>query len=321
MPDNQKLLQILSVPGFHSGTRLGEELGISRVAIKNRMQSLIDQGVPIQAVHGKGYCLEQGVVLLQQGLIRERLSPSVLAKLGRFSVLSEVASTNEFLATEPLSDEHFNLCIAEAQTAGRGRRGRHWLASPYRNIIMSLSWQFERWPNTISGLGLAASLVVAEQLRAQYEVDVMIKWPNDLLVDGAKIAGVLVDVSGESGGACRAILGLGLNVSQVEKPQALEYPVQDMTSLGCHVDRNDLVPLVVNAWVDMLGVFAELGFSAFQSRWNELSSYYAQEVVVVSKKESVTGFMRGVDASGALLLEVDGCMRRFVDSSVSVRLQ
>lgn len=322
MSDNQTLLEILSEPGFHSGTRLGEELGISRVAIKKRLQILADKGLPVRAVHGKGYCLENGVVLLSEDKIKAGLSEGVLAQMAEFHLLQNVGSTNEFLAKQAFSNDAFDVCVAEAQAAGRGRRGRQWVSSPFRNIILSLSWQFKQWPETISGLGLAASLIVAERLKADYGLDVDIKWPNDLLVDGAKLAGVLVDVAGESGGTCRVVLGLGLNVSQLEKPQGLDYPIQDMSGLGLEVDRNQLLASIIEGWVDMLGDFSVLGFEPFQSRWNALSGYFGKNVVLTAKNESRTGVMKGVDIAGALLLEDEaGNISRVVDSSVSMRLK
>lgn len=318
MLDNDKLLFALNNRDGVSGTVLGQQLGVSRVAIQKRIQNLTDNGLPVEAAPGVGYRLPDGVSLLSEQQLSAALNNELIHSLTLFQTIE---STNSYLLTQPIDVGQARLCVAEAQSAGRGRRGNEWLSAPYRNVMMSLSWGFERWPETITGLGLAVALEVAEYLRESFEINVQIKWPNDLMVDGAKLAGVLIDVGGESTGACNVVIGLGLNVHQPDWSQDGAYQWQDLAGLGVTCDRNDLVAGLASSLTSMLADFAVSGFAPRTQRWNRLSEYAGKRVRVLGMADSLEGVMAGVDEMGALLIEVDGQgVTRVVDSNVSVRL-
>ena len=321
MLDLNHLVALLNQPGTHSGTQLGEALGVSRVAVQKKIQSLIENGLPIHAVSGKGYCLEEGVSLMSAMAIDSLLYQSGL--VSSVEVLQSVESTNSHLMAQQIKLGLARVCVAEAQTSGRGRRGNDWQSAPYRNVMMSLSWGFDSWPATITGLGLAVALSVAECLNQQFDLNVQIKWPNDLMVDGDKLAGVLIDVAGESSGACNVVVGLGLNLHQPDWSVGAKsaYQWQDLQRLDVKVDRNKLVALLVGALTEMLSEFSDKGFAPMVSRWNALSSYTGRQIQVGNDDSVVVGYMRGVDASGALLLEdLAGKQHVFSESTVSVRL-
>ena len=189
--------------------------------------------------------------------------------------------------------------------------------------MMSLSWGFSEWPDTITGLGLAVSLMVAERLNLNFGTSVKIKWPNDLMVDDAKLAGILIDVSGNQGAACNVVIGLGLNINQTDWSKAdAPYQWQDLSSLGVDVDRNELVASICSDLIYMLRKFAEDGFTPFVEAWNELSCHTNRDVIVVGDDVSVSGEMLGVDNQGGLLVQsTDGEMHVFSNSNVSVRLR
>ncbi|GHA05272.1 bifunctional ligase/repressor BirA [Arenicella chitinivorans] len=318
MLDNDKLLFALNSRDAVSGTVLGQQLGVSRVAIQKRIQTLSDNGLPIDAVPGVGYRLPEGVSLLSEQQLSATLNNQLIHSV---SLFQSIESTNSYLLTQPIDTGRARLCVAESQSAGRGRRGNEWLSAPYRNVMMSISWGFERWPETITGLGLAVALEVAEYLRESFHVDVQIKWPNDLMVNGAKLAGVLIDVGGESTGACNVVIGLGLNVHQPDWSQGGAYQWQDLSGLGIRCDRNELVSGLANRLVKMLSDFATTGFASRTARWNSLSEYAGKRVRVLGVGDELEGVMRGVDEMGALLIDVDGQgVSRVVDSNVSVRL-
>ena len=321
MLDQNHLIQLLNEPGTHSGTVLGEALGVSRVAVQKKIQTLIDNGLPIEAVSGKGYSLASGVVLLDEADIRAGLSKG--AMVDRIDVLQSVASTNSYLLSQSIQTGRANVCVAESQTSGRGRRGNDWQSAPYRNVMMSLSWGFESWPTTITGLGLAVALSVTECLNKEFGLDVAIKWPNDLMVGSDKLAGVLIDVAGESSGACNVVIGLGLNVHQPDwsNAQGSAYSWQDLTGLGVAVSRNELIAMLTDALTGMLSEFAQSGFAPMAQRWNALSSYAGKVIKVGNEDSFVVGQMLGVDSSGALIVRDElGEEHHFSESTVSVRL-
>jgi len=302
-----------------SGAAIGRALGISRMAVQKRVQALIDNGLPISAVPGKGYALGQGVTLLSDEKIAVFLSAELCESI---EVLQSIESTNSHLLSQTILNNRAKICVAESQSAGRGRRGNDWQSAPYRNVMLSISWGFDHWPETITGLGLAVSLVVTNVINQRYGLDVKIKWPNDLMVDDDKLAGILIDVAGESSGSCNVVVGLGLNVHQPDwSPKTAAYRWMDMLSLVSEVDRNELIGLIVQDLTKMFSEFAETGFAPMVQSWNELSSYRDKRVRVGSPDEYIEGVMVGVDEVGALLLEgVDGKLYRFSDSNVSVRL-
>lgn len=318
MLDNDKLLFALNNHDGVSGTVLGQQLGVSRVAIQKRIQALTDNGLPIEAVPGVGYRLPDGVSLLSEQQLGAALNHELIHSV---SLFQSIESTNSHLLTQPIDVGRARLCVAEAQSAGRGRRGNEWLSAPYRNVMMSISWGFERWPETITGLGLAVALEVAEYLRELFQIDVQIKWPNDLMVNGAKLAGVLIDVGGESTGACNVVIGLGLNVHQPDWSQESAYRWQDLADLGVKCDRNDLVAGLANRVAAMLADFAVTGFAPRTQRWNRLSEYAGKRVRVLGMSAPLEGTLAGVDEMGALLVDVEGHgVARVIDSNVSVRL-
>jgi len=317
MLDQDKLMRLLSAPGVSSGTDLGRALGVSRVAVQKRIQALCENGLPIEAVPGKGYILAEGVRLLNEQALMAGMTRSLVESLELFQ---SVESTNSHLLSRSVERRRARVCVAETQRAGRGRRGNDWQSAPYRNVMLSLSWGFDCWPENITGLGLAVALSIAEYLNESYGLDVKIKWPNDLLVDDAKLAGVLIDVAGESSGACNVVVGIGLNVHQPDWSQSEGYRWCDLDASGIHVDRNRLVADLVNGLIAMLLEFESDGFASMVERWNKLSSFAGQRVRVGTKSSYLEGLMQGVDAAGALLvLSDDGELARFSDSNVSVR--
>jgi len=237
-------------------------------------------------------------------------------------VFKELESSNSYLLEQTIEVSQARLCALESQSKGRGRRGNDWLSTPNKNIMMSMSWGFAQWPESITGLGLAVALTVAERLNADYQLDVQIKWPNDLLVNDDKLAGVLVDVAGEARGACNVVLGLGLNVKQDDWSKSdTAYAWTDLHSLGVDLDRNVFIGQIISDWVPMLQSFERTGFAPLAERWAKLSSYANKDIAVGDPTSKIVGRMQGVDNTGALVvLANDGEKHVFSDSNVSVRL-
>jgi len=250
--------------------------------------------------------------------------PTVMRdKIGNIVVLQSVDSTNTYLLNTTIQPGQAAVCVSEAQSAGRGRRGNNWQSAANRNIMMSVAWGFKAWPESITGLGLAVALTTAERLNQAFNLSVKIKWPNDLMVAGDKLAGILIDVSGSADGACNVVVGLGLNVHQPDwSASNADYQWQDLHGLGVRqLDRNQLVSKLVSDYLEMLAQFEVSGFAPMVTRWNALSSYAGQRIQVGRDQPLVQGMMRGVDANGALLvLDDDGVEHQILDSNMSVRL-
>lgn len=267
---------------------------------------------------------------LNKKSIEDALAAAKLSAAYDLSVFESLESTNQYLLEHPVELGNAHLCVTEEQTAGRGRRGNDWQSAANKNIAMSLGWRFSRWPTGLSALSLAVGMVVAEELNSIFNINVGVKWPNDLLVKGHKLGGILVEIAGQATGSCYVVIGLGLNVQQADESKAQpqlaqnanNYAWQDLESLGiATVDRNQLIGRIAAALIGMLQAFQQAGFAPLKEAWNQYSVYADREILVAKGSTQIRGRMLGVDDDGALLmLDNTGEHHRFIDSSVSIRL-
>lgn len=320
-----RLLALLRNGELTSGTVLGERLNISRAAVHKHVQALTRQGIPIHRVPGRGYKLSPDVQLLDAALIRAGLDTDVANRLCHVTVLQQVDSTNNWLSSQqPQSSIHGHVCAAEAQSKGRGRRGHNWVASPYRNVMFSIGWEFAAWPESVTGLGLAASVAVVRALHGLSVTGVGIKWPNDLIFGGAKLGGILIDVSGESVGRCITVVGIGINVHLEESDAALiDQPYTDLNTVtGMVTDRNQLIAVCTSELTRMLERFANLGFQAFRAEWERMHVYTGRRVILEGDRGEVRGLVSGASEFGALLVVDDnGHTHRFLSGDTRIRLE
>lgn len=319
MSTRHDLFKLLADGAFHSGTALGERLGISRAAVNKAIQSLAHSGIDIHRVSGRGYRLGEPLVPLSAVPIRALLKQrGVQASL---EILDEVDSTNEQLL-RTLESPGVRVCLAEAQSNGRGRRGRGWVATPGYNILLSMSWHFDHGPAGLAGLSLAAGVAVLRALEEFGVGGLGLKWPNDILCDGRKLAGLLIDVRGEASGPSRVVMGLGLNIylasgdgSRIDQPW-----IALRETLPAPVDRNRLAALLIAHFFEMFRVFEHEGFAAFRVEWERRHLFQGKAVELRNGQEDSVGTVVGVDAHGALRVrDVAGEIRSFHSGDVSLR--
>jgi len=314
------LLELLADGAFHSGTALGDALGISRAAVHKAVESLADQGLELHRVTGRGYRLVTPATPLRRSVIEAALAVHLPGL--PIEVLETVDSTNQFLLREAGPQAGPAVCLAEVQTAGRGRRGRSWAASPYRNLTFSLRWRFEAGPAALAGLSLVAGLAVHEALQVLGVRSAGLKWPNDLLWQGRKLAGLLAEVRGELGGPSLAVLGVGINVHVAAAAAAeIDQPWVDLaTVLGAPCDRNTLAVQVILALARAFERFGRDGFAPFQTLWERAHLFQGQDVLLSEGERRHEGRVLGVEATGALRLRLrDGGERSFHAGEVSLR--
>ena len=230
-------------------------------------------------------------------------------------------STNQqLLRTPDLSSGR--VCLAEAQSAGRGRRGRGWVATPCHNILLSMNWRFETGPASLAGLSLAAGVAVVRALEDFGVQGAGLKWPNDILRDGRKLAGLLIDVRAETGGPSVVVLGLGLNVYLAPADAAhIDQPWTALRDfLPAPVDRNRLAALLIVHVHEMFRVFERDGFAAFRAEWERRHLYAGKPVRLQSGHEDLFGTVEGIDTQGGLRVRaVGGELRTFHSGDVSLR--
>ncbi|MEA2094873.1 MAG: bifunctional biotin--[acetyl-CoA-carboxylase] ligase/biotin operon repressor BirA, partial [Pseudomonadota bacterium] len=315
---------LLSDGQFHSGEALGAALGVSRMAVWKHIRALRDYGVQLEIVRGKGYRLPGSIELLDSQTILADVRPETRAQLAAVEIFLEIDSTNTYLRQKALDGSASGtVCIAEMQQAGRGRHNRHWVSPFAANLYLSLLWRSEEGVTGLGGLSLVAGVALVRSLKT-FNIDSCgLKWPNDVLVDGAKLAGILIDVTGESTGPCSVIIGIGINVSMPDSAAAhIDQSWTDLCTLTGQdrFPRNQLAVSVLDCILAAINEFEQFGLQPFLDEWRQHDVVNGRQVDVHLPNALVQGTACGIDAGGALLVETATGRRRFASGEVSLRV-
>ncbi|EJL88559.1 birA, biotin-(acetyl-CoA-carboxylase) ligase [Herbaspirillum sp. CF444] len=249
------------------------------------------------------------------------------AKPVAIEVVAQTGSTNADLLARVATLAAPTLLVAESQTAGRGRAGRAWHTTATSALTFSLAWKFRRPVHALIGLPLAIGVALAEAL-VVFGVQVELKWPNDVLRDGAKLAGILIetaqDKAADAGTVASTwtVIGIGVNLAMPQDLQnRIGRAVADVSELLGH-DRERLLALLLSALSDALAEFDVQGFAAFAARWNRLHAYAGRAVRILDNDRVVhEGTAVGVDDKGRFLMDAAGGRIAVVAGDVSLRLQ
>lgn len=301
----QKLVQILSDGDYHTGSNLGNALGISRSAVWKIIGQLQDFGIPIDKHKAKGYRLPHRLSLLSEATIRQQLS-EFLNHQFEFTLYSITDSTNARLkATSCAPNDKVDVLLAEQQTQGRGRFNRHWHSPFGSNIYLSSRWTFAKDVSQLSGLSLIVSLAIAKALKNYCAQDFKIKWPNDILHQGQKLAGALIEITAESNGLATLIIGIGLNANMTECPHDMG---QDWTSLQritkTYHDRNQIIAQILEQLYHYLQTFTHNSFENYIKEWQSFDYLYGQKICLHHHQNTYQGVAKGINQHGNLLIEL-----------------
>ena len=303
---------------WHSGEVLAEGFGITRAGLAKRLGHLREWGLVVETRSGLGYRLAQAL----EPLVPEQLQAIAGHRLD-IQVLPSVDSTNRLLA-EASPDQDPQALLAEYQSAGRGRRGRRWQSPFGANLYLSLAWNWNLWPKQLPALSLVVGVVCARTLQGLGLDSIRLKWPNDLWVAQKKLGGILIEQTGEVGGACRVIIGIGINVSMrdeqaAEVDQAWTSVDAELTALGkARISRNALAGHLLRNLQQALDGFGDEGFAPWQEAWQALDALEGQPVTVPDDP-TLQGLGRGLDADGAYRIETAQGLRRVHAGDVSLR--
>ncbi|AMO74233.1 MULTISPECIES: bifunctional biotin--[acetyl-CoA-carboxylase] ligase/biotin operon repressor BirA [Pseudomonas] len=309
----QTLLKLLGDGRFHSGEELGAALGVSRSAVWKRLQGLESEfGLEVQSVRGRGYRLAEPLMAIDPQQVRAPWPLDVLFSVD--STNAEVMRRLDAGAATPFA------VVAERQTAGRGRRGRAWVSPFGANLYCTLGISVRGGPKELEGLSLVVGLAVVRAIQSLGIAGVGLKWPNDILLGGKKLAGILLELTGDPADLCSVAIGIGINVNM----RAAEGIDQPWTSLreaaGRPVDRNELLAALSRELEWHLARHREQGFAASQREWESFHLWQGREVVLSTAAKHIVGRALGIDEQGALRLEVDGVESRFSGGELSLRL-
>ena len=314
------LLRTLADGAWHSGETLAQEAGITRAGLSKRLQKLMQWNLEIETQPGRGCRLAHPLELLDADLIRGGLPGALKARLA-VRVLAGTDSTNSQLLAAAAADDPQAL-LAEHQSAGRGRHGRSWHSPFGANLYLSLAWTFPQWPAALTALPLATGVATAEALAELELRELRLKWPNDLWCGASKLGGILIEQRGESGGACRVVIGLGLNVAMRSATTAhIGQPWTTLAEqLGTAPSRNALAARILAQWVAMLERFTHEGFAPFAAGFRALDLLRNRAVTLALPDGELAGVARGVDEDGALLVDAGEARRRILSGEVSLKV-
>lgn len=319
-----ELIAILSDQQFHSGEDLGSKLGVTRSAIWKQIRELIKTGLEIESITGKGYRINQSIELLDENIIQQQLSSQTKNHINKIIILDEVDSTNHYLLS--ISKQNFDkniACFAEKQTQGKGRQGRTWISPFGANIYHSFLCHFEKDPAEIVGLSLAIGIAVTNALkRYGISAGIALKWPNDVLYQGKKLAGILLETIAENHGQCSVVIGVGINTHlTLQQAKKINQPwtcIADITKEK--IKRNALAGILLDELVTTIIAFKKNGLSRFVSEWKKLDYLMGKTVVIRHSRHSIQGIMQDITPRGELiLLTENNKQQRFLSGEVSLR--
>jgi BirA family biotin operon repressor/biotin-[acetyl-CoA-carboxylase] ligase len=316
-----KLISFLSQRESRSGEAIATELGCSRTAVWKHINGLRTLGVEIDAIAGQGYRLKEPLELLQPELILPGLSESTKRQLSSLNILTGTESTNSWLQAKAPGEQHGVVVFSEHQSSGRGRRGQEWVSPFGRNIYLSIGWAFEVGVGELACLPLLVALACCDALDKVGLTGHSIKWPNDILIEGRKLGGCLVEVQGDVSGPCQAVLGIGLNVRMPQSApgaDSIDQPWTDVFSYVPDISRNKLAAILLDSVMNRLGIFANKGFLPFHNEWKTRDALAGQEVRLSIGQTSLSGVALGISDKGGLMLQTEKGVKEYFAGEVSI---
>ncbi len=314
-------------PRHVSGAALAQEFGITRSAIWKAMGTLRDAGTEIEAITHRGYRLALPSSPLDTAGVLAALSPGARSRLREGGCEGALASTNTTLLERGAPPPgQFDFLTAELQSAGRGRRGRSWLAPPGGAICLSWSWSFEAMATQLGALSLATGVAALRALKSVGLDGAQLKWPNDLTTADGKLGGILIEMRSEVGGPVQVVVGLGLNValSATLRARIIEAgnspaDLAELAPGGIPPPRNALVAALLEHGIAAFTEFGRAGLAPFLAEYRAADSLADRAVHIHGGNGPASGTARGIDTDGALKIEHEGRIHRIIAGEISVR--
>lgn len=315
------VLRILADGEFHSGEFIAQRLRVSRSTVWNALREIRAWGVGVHRVPGRGYRLADPWQLLDAEAVRNALGPA--ATRFSFEILGCAGSTNT-IALERVAQgaPTGTVVAAELQTAGRGRRGRPWHSSLGGALTFSLIWRFEGGVASLSGLSLAVALALVRALDRMGAPGARLKWPNDVIHNFRKLAGILIELHGEVLGPSAAVIGIGINLKLPEPVvDRIDQLVVDVFSItGTVPDRNRVLAAILTELLEVLLEFERAGFAALREAWMARHAYQNRPVrLKLPDGSEQRGTVREVSKDGALVLAAADGLKSFNSGEISLR--
>jgi BirA family biotin operon repressor/biotin-[acetyl-CoA-carboxylase] ligase len=320
-----ELLAALARPDGASGSELAARFGVTRAAVWKRIEALRAAGLAVEARAGRGYRLAGSPDLLDADAIRTALPADARALLAALRVDAEIDSTSSALLRDAADGAASgSVRLAERQTAGRGRRGRAWQSPVAANVYLSVLWRFGGGLSALAGLSIVAGVAAARALKACGAPGVGLKWPNDLVLDGRKLGGILVDAAGEWQGPCQAVVGIGVNVRMPPGVGAgIDQPWTDLARAlapAAPPARNAVAAALVGELLPALARFDAEGLAPFRAGFEALDALAGRAIDVHDGGVPWPARAAGLCEDGRLrVIDASGLEHRLAAAEVSVR--
>jgi BirA family biotin operon repressor/biotin-[acetyl-CoA-carboxylase] ligase len=300
-----KLVNILNDGLFHDGSEMGKKLGITRSAVWKIIQKLHHYQIDIESVKSRGYLLKEPLILLDRNKIKKTLDNNFSNNIDLL-LFENINSTNHYLKTFR-SEKNIAICLAEYQESGKGRLSRQWHSPFGQNIYFSCRYFFDNDISKLGGLSLVVGLAMIQVLQKNFpEEKFLIKWPNDILWEQKKLAGILIEINGEVHDKSTVIIGIGLNVNmQDDQEKNIDKYWTSLRKISNqYIDRNKIVGDLINYLIKYLMRFQMEGFQSFIQEWQAVDYLTQRFITVKNHQTEVTGLVKGVTEQGFLLLEL-----------------
>ncbi|MGX8177531.1 biotin--[acetyl-CoA-carboxylase] ligase [Exiguobacterium artemiae] len=305
-----RVLHALMQTDWISGQELADQLNISRTAIWKQIATLKESGYIIEANKKTGYHLVDQGDRLTSLAIQQDLQTRTL---GRHIMHLEQTETTQRIAHEQAQQAAVEgtLIVCDFQTGGRGQLGRTWHETQGAGVAMSLILRPAAPLHQAGQLTLLAGIALAQTLRT-LDIPATIKWPNDLLIEGKKVAGILTEMQTEADRINSVIIGIGINVLHEQFPEVLADRATSLKlATGKVIARAEIVAMFLNTFEPMYLKWLTEGFASFVSLWENYADRLNDLVTLRTRQETVTGILRGIQADGTLQMETEAGMKTF----------
>ncbi|MBI4357582.1 MAG: biotin--[acetyl-CoA-carboxylase] ligase [Gammaproteobacteria bacterium] len=312
-----KLYTLLAEGTSHSPQTLSQKSGVSAFLIPHKIEQLKEMGLEVRNFK-KCYRLKHSIEVLNAEVIRSYLTPLAQSFFHAIETRFMVDSTQDTLVVEV--PPHNAVLFAEYQTKGRGRAGRTWVNPLGGQLAFSLLWKTKRGSEDLSGLSLVVGIAVAKTLRHQGVSNLKLKWPNDLILRGKKLGGILIDVL-ETESSQSVVIGVGMNLRLARTvKQDIHQPVTD---LACHPlllhNRNALAASILNTLTESLRLFESGGCEPFLQEWQSLDFLFGKAIEWKMGDTTQRGVAEGVNARGELCVRQEEAIQAIVCGDISVK--
>ena len=313
------ILHLLADGQFHSGEALAQQFKVTRATIWNAIKHAETLGITIFSVRGRGYKLPQAIEFLDKNAVLSAIGEQ--QEWFNVIILDEVASTNTYLMQQK-NVAHATCVAAHIQTKGRGRRGRTWVSQLGASLTFSLVWRFQCGAAALSGLSLAVGVALMRTLLSVDINQAQLKWPNDILINGKKLAGILIELQGDLDGPSTAVIGVGINLNLPKALiEAIDQPTTDLNTVSNNpINQNLLLGTLLKHLAEVLSQFELLGFVGLRDEWVGYHAYHQQPVrMLLPNGTEVLGVVKNVADDGILLVETALGLQRFSAGEISLR--